>query len=160
MRHLRFLDVLDLVDRQIGVGQVERAVEQRQHAGRGFLGRPDLDPADRVRVVRPAHEMRLVALHVDLFERHVGFRDQPVGAGAGIVRGEPRRAPIAVFVVRTDQLLVDDHHHRYSGEKRPVGLFEPDPDGLRIGRGDAVRLQYRQERRRRRLADLQHAAES
>src|SRR5471030_1316202 len=72
----RFLDIFDLIYRQIRISQVERAVEQGEHPGRGDSARPDLDPADRLRVVRPALEMTVEPLHVDLFERRVGFGDQ------------------------------------------------------------------------------------
>ena len=85
MRIGRLFDALDLIDREKAVGHIERAVEQRQHARRRHFGRLARNFFDRPRIVVPAEEMIVVLLHIEVFERHVGRGDHPVGAGPRLV---------------------------------------------------------------------------
>ena len=156
---LRLVDLVDLVGRQVAVGAVERAVQERQDTGRGLLGRPEGDLLDRLGIVLPAEEVIVEDLHVEIVERPIACRNVLVGAGAGAVGGQPGLAPVAVLLVGLDGPRIDDADRRDGREERRIGGFELEAHGLRIDRRDVLRLQDLQERAGRRQAQGQHAAE-
>ena len=139
---LRLVDLLDLVGRQVGVGPVDRAVEQRQHAGRGLLGRADGDLAHRLGIVLPAEEVALEDLHVE---------DIPAAGsprGRSCRRPSPRRWRRASalpqspsFSLRLDDARIDDADRGDRGEERRVGGLELEAHEQRLGRRHVLGLQ-------------------
>ena len=153
------VDALHLVGRQVAVGGVDLAAQQRQHAGAGFHHRPAADLRDRMGIVGPAAEMPGEAFEVERGARPVGRGVQRVGAGARGIRRQPFGAAVAGLLVRRDDARVDDGDQRHGGEEGRIGHRQHEAHRSRVGGGDVLRLQHRREGGRRRLVHRQQAPE-
>ena len=151
---------LHLVGRQVAVRRVDLAAHQRQHPRAGLHHRAAPHILDRLRIMRPAHEMPGEALQVEADAGLIGRRVDHIGARARVIRRQPGRAPVVVDDVRGDDAGVEDGDDRHRREEGAIGLVEDEADRAGIGGGDILRLEDRGEGRGRGAVQRHQPAEA
>ncbi len=103
----------------------------------------------------PRHEVAGEALGLEA-ERGI-VAGELVGAGAGVVAGEPRPAPVAVLLVLLDQRLVHHVDLGHHGEEDRRGLGQRERDGVTVDGFRRARRHHGAEQRGRALLEGEDA---